>query len=172
MVVHKDRLGAPPLICLHQIPDLAHLGLLKQSQMTTHNTNNGSSLMRTLVYFKGKARNWLHQHPHLYAFYKANKFRLITSPLRGLPDFVIIGAMKSGTTSLYDFLIRNPEIAPAAKKELHYFSVQYARGETVVSFQFSNQFVKIYLLQKKRTRGFSAGKPVRSTFFTRWFPVG
>ena len=28
LVVHKDRLGAPQLICLHQVPDLAHLGLL------------------------------------------------------------------------------------------------------------------------------------------------
>ena len=28
LVVHKDRLGAPSLICLHQVPDLAHLGLL------------------------------------------------------------------------------------------------------------------------------------------------
>ena len=27
-VVRKDRLGAPLLICLHQVPDLAHLGLL------------------------------------------------------------------------------------------------------------------------------------------------
>ena len=54
-----------------------------------------------------------------------NKFRLITSPLRSLPDFVIIGAMKSGTTSLYDFLIKHPAIAPAAKKEVMYFSTWY-----------------------------------------------
>ena len=29
LVKHEDRLGAPPLICLHQVPDLAHLGLLQ-----------------------------------------------------------------------------------------------------------------------------------------------
>ena len=51
-----------------------------------------------------------------------NKFRVITSPLRGLPDFVIIGAMKSGTTSLYDFVNKHPAVAPAAKKEVMYFS--------------------------------------------------
>ena len=65
--------------------------------------------------------------------YNQNKFRLrlITTHLVGrkLPDFIIIGAQKSGTTSLYDFVIKHPTIAPAAKKELHYFSVQYARGE-------------------------------------------
>ena len=82
---------------------------------------------------KDKARNWLRQHPHLRASYNQNKLRLrlITTHLVGrkLPDFIIIGAQKSGTTSLYDFLIKHPAIAPAAKKELHYFSVQYARGE-------------------------------------------
>ena len=152
MVVHKDRLGAPPLICLHQMPDLAHLGLLKQSQMTTHNTNNDSSLMRTLVYFKGKARNWLHQHPHLYAFYKANKFRLITSPLRRLPDFVIIGAMKSGTTSLYSFIVKHPAVAPAAKKELHYFSVQYARGELWYRSNFPTNLSRCIFYKKTSQR--------------------
>ena len=152
MVVHKDRLGASPLICLHQMPDLAHLGLLKQSQMTTHNTNNGSSLMRTLVYFKGKARNWLHQHPHLYAFYKANKFRLITSPLRGLPDFVIIGAMKSGTTSLYDFLIKNPAIASASKKELHYFSLRHNRSKLWYCSNFPSNLSRHYFYKKTNQR--------------------
>ena len=48
---------------------------------------------------------------------------------RELPDFIIIGAQKSGTTSLYDFVVKHPAIAPAAKKEVQYFSVQYARGE-------------------------------------------
>ena len=54
---------------------------------------------------------------------------MITSHLRGLPDFVIIGAQKSGTTSLYDFVVRHPGIAPAAKKEMHYFSRHYGLGE-------------------------------------------
>ena len=54
---------------------------------------------------------------------------MITSHLRGLPDFVIIGAHKCGTTSLYDFVIKHPAIVPATQKELHYFSVLYRFGE-------------------------------------------
>ena len=46
---------------------------------------------------------------------------MLTSYLRGLPDFVIIGAKKSGTTSLYDFVTMHPAIAPAAEKEVGYF---------------------------------------------------
>jgi hypothetical protein len=38
-----------------------------------------------------------------------------------LPDFVIIGAQKCGTTSLYRLLIRHPHVESAAVKELHYF---------------------------------------------------
>jgi len=43
---------------------------------------------------------------------------------------IIIGAMKSGTTSLYYYLTEHPEIAEAKDKEPHYFSMDkvYKRG--------------------------------------------
>ncbi len=37
------------------------------------------------------------------------------------PDFLLLGAMKSGTTSLFDYLCRHPDIAPGIRKEVHYF---------------------------------------------------
>jgi hypothetical protein len=40
-----------------------------------------------------------------------------------MPDFLIIGARKCGTTFLYDLLTRHPYVEPAAKKELHYFDI-------------------------------------------------
>jgi len=55
--------------------------------------------------------------------------RRATSALRPLPDFMIIGAQKCGTTTLYDYLARHPDIRPARKKELHFFDNSYARGE-------------------------------------------
>ncbi len=54
--------------------------------------------------------------------------RQLTSPLRPLPDFVIIGTQKGGTTSLYDYLSQHPSIRPAIGKGLHYFNEHYARG--------------------------------------------
>src|ERR1700719_1865764 len=48
---------------------------------------------------------------------------------RPLPDFVIIGAAKAGTTSLYDWLGEHPCVAPASTKEVHYFDYGYYRGE-------------------------------------------
>ncbi|HSL47018.1 MAG TPA: sulfotransferase domain-containing protein [Anaerolineales bacterium] len=49
------------------------------------------------------------------------RLRIITGGLRILPDFMIIGAQKGGTTSLYRLLEKHPSILPAAKKEVHFF---------------------------------------------------
>ena len=85
--------------------------------------------MKKLIYsVKHKGRMWLARHPRpfrlyrLYNLYSQKKIRTITSPFRKLPDFVIIGAAKSGTTSLYDFVTKHPRINPAYTKEPHYFS--------------------------------------------------
>lgn len=56
-------------------------------------------------------------------------YRHVTGPLRRLPDFLIIGAQKSGTTSLYDHLAQHPAVRPSATKEVHYFDREYARGQ-------------------------------------------
>jgi hypothetical protein len=47
---------------------------------------------------------------------------------RLLPDFVIIGAAKAGTTSLYGWLSKHPYVAPASQKEVHYFDYNSYRG--------------------------------------------
>lgn len=36
--------------------------------------------------------------------------------------------MESGTTSLYAWLARHPDVFPAVRKELHFFDVRWARG--------------------------------------------
>jgi hypothetical protein len=40
-------------------------------------------------------------------------------------SFIIIGAMKGGTTSLYHYLVQHPCIASARNKELHYFDLRF-----------------------------------------------
>jgi hypothetical protein len=47
--------------------------------------------------------------------------RGLTCPVRLLPDFLIIGTQKGGTTSLYNYLQAHPAIASAARKEVHFF---------------------------------------------------
>jgi len=51
-------------------------------------------------------------------------WRLGTSPLRMFPSFIIAGAAKCGTSSLYDLLMSHPDLHRAARKEptnfIHY----------------------------------------------------
>lgn len=52
-------------------------------------------------------------------------FRRMTARWRVLPDFVITGVQKGGTTSLYDYLTDHPQVVPAFEKEVHYFDHRY-----------------------------------------------
>ena len=52
-------------------------------------------------------------------------FRYSTRHLRVLPDFLIVGAQKCGTSSLYRNLIRHPSVIPAFVKEIYFFNTKY-----------------------------------------------
>lgn len=49
------------------------------------------------------------------------KYRQVTWSTRVVPDFMIIGAQKSGTTSLFYYLSQHPQIIPSYRKEVHFF---------------------------------------------------
>lgn len=53
-----------------------------------------------------------------------------------LPDFLIIGAQKAGTTSLYHYLIQHPNIDAAVTKEVHYFDVFFEKEKDWYVDQF------------------------------------
>ncbi len=55
-------------------------------------------------------------------------FRATTNSIRMVPNFIIIGAQKGGTTSLYRYLIEHPNIAPIYVKEPHFFDIYYHKG--------------------------------------------
>jgi hypothetical protein len=47
---------------------------------------------------------------------------------RALPDFIIIGAQRSGSTSLYSYLAEHPSVSPTLHKEIHFFDEYFDRG--------------------------------------------
>jgi hypothetical protein len=52
-----------------------------------------------------------------------------TSGLRILPDYLIIGTQRGGTTSLYRALVQHASVAPTVMgKGVHYFDVSFDRG--------------------------------------------
>jgi hypothetical protein len=52
-----------------------------------------------------------------------------TARLRATPDFLIVGAQRAGTTSLYRYLAEHPAVAPPVRKEIQYFSLHHERGD-------------------------------------------
>lgn len=66
----------------------------------------------------------------------AQRFRAATSGARILPSFLVIGAQRAGTTSLFDYLSRHPQVAGPSSgdgsvawpKELHFFDERFSRG--------------------------------------------
>ena len=47
---------------------------------------------------------------------------------RCLPDYLLIGAQKCGTTSLYNYLVSHPEVRRCLRKEVGYFDQHFDRG--------------------------------------------
>jgi hypothetical protein len=57
------------------------------------------------------------------------RYLQVTSGLRMMPDFLIVGTQRGGTTSLYRYLAEHPSMAPTlVSKGVRYFDAEYARG--------------------------------------------
>jgi len=52
-----------------------------------------------------------------------------TASARMLPDALLIGAQRSGTSSLFRYLAAHPNVGPPVRKEVGYFTRRYSAGE-------------------------------------------
>lgn len=68
---------------------------------------------------------------------------------RMLPSFLVIGAQRSGTSSLYKYLGEHPDIAPSLRKEVGYFTRFYGQPETWYRSHFPLQ-VRRHLARRVR----------------------
>ena len=75
-------------------------------------------LARHRKHLRGRRRklllNWVSRRP--------------TAPCRALPDFLIIGAAKSATTTLYAYLEQSPHVAWSLRKEAFFFNQTFHWG--------------------------------------------
>ena len=74
------------------------------------------------------------------SFYKT--YVKLVGPFHVLPNFLIIGAARSGTTSLYQYLVQHPCIEPCVVKQLHFFDEYYGRGVNWYRANFPTCFKK------------------------------
>lgn len=70
----------------------------------------------------------------------------LTASQRLLPQFIIIGTQKGGTSSLYEYLTQHPTILPALRKEIHYFdTANFTKGTNWYRAHFSLHLRKRYV---------------------------
>jgi len=63
---------------------------------------------------------------HLASFNRM--YRYLSARHRRLPDYIIAGAQKAGTTSLWYYLKEHPRVEPPMSKEMSYFDVNFPSG--------------------------------------------
>lgn len=76
----------------------------------------------------------------------------MTSYNRVLPNFLIIGVPRAGTTSLYNYLIEHPSIYPALWKEISFFSEFFEKGITWYKSHFASEQFKTYITKFKKKK--------------------
>jgi len=67
-----------------------------------------------------------------------------------MPDFIIIGAQKCGTTSLFNYLKQHPCIFPTFRKEVHFFDLEFSKGATWYRTHFPSSLYKAYIRQMRK----------------------
>lgn len=79
-------------------------------------------------------------------------YRLLTNSMRVLPDFIILGTQRGGTTSLYHYLTEYAGVFSAMHKEVHFFDDHFSAGLRWYRAQFPTLLQKYYAdrVQKQR----------------------
>lgn len=85
-----------------------------------------------------------------------NRIKIIFNRMTGfgrvLPDFLMIGVPRGGTTSLYNYLLESPNIFSPLWKEISYFSDHYDKGSTWYRHHFPTTLQKYYFQKAKRVK--------------------
>jgi hypothetical protein len=106
----------------------------------------------------GQARMSRREHLRWRAFRAVLRLRqwsaLPTASRRSLPDFLVVGGQRCGTTSLYRYLDQHPSVMfPRLTKGTHWFDEEYQRSEAWYRSNFP-------LDKERRARAAETGGPV------------
>jgi|ETNmetMinimDraft_5_1059913.scaffolds.fasta_scaffold30479_2 hypothetical protein len=115
-----------------------------------------------------KIRPSLMKHKSLYSTLKFSYqiFSQLTSSMHTLPDFLIIGAAKSGTTSLFEHLIKHPSVFPPLAQQPNFFTTHYQNGESWYRSYFPLTITK-NLTQNIKKQKFLTGEASTQYY---WYP--
>jgi hypothetical protein len=87
---------------------------------------------------------------------------VLTAPLRVLPDFVVIGAQKGGTSTLRDLLRQHPGLDFSLDSEPHFFDNDFHRGPNWYRAQFPSVF---HQARRRRALGYDPVVGEKSPYY-------
>lgn len=91
------------------------------------------------------AKSWLERTQQLWQDKRLPyRFKHKLGDLGVLPDCLIVGAQKAGTTSLYEHLIRHPDVWSPDCRELNFFNNYWTEGEKWYRARFPNKLIKFW----------------------------
>ena len=99
----------------------------------------------------------------------AKLYRGMTSSIRLLPDFLIIGTQRGGTTALYNYIKSHPCVEPATATEIHFFDKRFSKGLGWYRGHFPTRIEKYYA-ERIRRHSFVTGEASSSYLFHPYAP--
>ena len=91
------------------------------------------------------------------------RMRTLTRGARVLPSFFIIGAPRSGTTTLFHALMQHPSLVPPARKELAFFNLLHRQGLPWYRSQFPAAWQRVRA--RLRSGAFATGDATPTYLF-------
>jgi hypothetical protein len=83
------------------------------------------------------------------ARWSAQAYARPTAGLRLLPDYLIIGAQRAGTTSLHRYLVQHPGVRTMLRaKGIHFFDTSYGRGLDWYASRFPTKLYAWYVARR------------------------
>jgi len=118
--------------------------------------------------FRQKLRPWTQKNRGIHKISKFffSAYCKFVGPTHVLPNFIIIGAAKSGTSSLYEYLIQHPSIYKCLVKEPNYFAIYFHKSLEWYRTYFPSSLTKFYV-EKILKNKFSTGEASTQYY---WYP--
>jgi hypothetical protein len=83
------------------------------------------------------------------ARWSAQAYARPTAGMRLLPDYLIIGAQRAGTTSLHRYLVQHPGVRTMLRtKGVHFFDTSYGRGMAWYASRFPTKLYAWYVARR------------------------
>ena len=94
--------------------------------------------------FKTQLKDKVDYNSRIYPFARSlyRTYCNFAGPFHILPDIIIFGVSRSGTTSLYQYLSQHPNIEPSVVKEPRFFDMYFDRGINWYRMNFPSKWQK------------------------------